>query len=86
VTSAQRRWPALGKGGLRWSSTRVEGSCSSRETSGVRRRWSIEEWSSSEGAHWKGIDGGDARVVYGTEEGLWWREAGEAGTWAVGDE
>jgi hypothetical protein len=41
----------------------VEGSCSSRETSGVRRRRSFEEWSSSEGAHRKGADGGDARAV-----------------------
>jgi hypothetical protein len=45
-------------------------SFSSRETSGVRRLRSIEEWSSSEGTHRKGVDGGDARTESGVEEGL----------------
>jgi hypothetical protein len=31
---------------------------------------SIEEWSSSEGAHRKGADGGDARAKSGTEKGF----------------
>jgi hypothetical protein len=53
---------------------------------GVRRRRSIEERSSSEGAHRKGADGGDARTESGEEEGLWWWEAGEADAWAVGEE
>jgi hypothetical protein len=57
-----------------------------RETSGVRRRRLIEEWSSSEGAHRKGADGGDARAGSGAREGLWWWEAGEGDAWAVGDE
>jgi hypothetical protein len=86
VASAQRRWPASGKRGLWWSSMRVEGSYNSRETSGVRRRRLIEEWSSSEGAHRKGADDGDARAGSGAEEGLRWREAGEADAWVVGDE
>jgi hypothetical protein len=38
----------------------------------VRRRWSIKERSSSEGAHQKGADDGDARMESGTEEGLRW--------------
>jgi hypothetical protein len=53
---------------------------------GVRRRWSIEEWSSSEGTHQKGADGGDAQTESDVEDGLRWREAGEADAWAVGDE
>jgi hypothetical protein len=36
----------------------------------VRRRWSIEEWGSSEGAHQWGADGGDARSESSAEEGL----------------
>jgi hypothetical protein len=41
---------------------------------GVRRQRSIEEWSSSEGTHRKGADGGDARTESDAEEGLRWRE------------
>jgi hypothetical protein len=52
----------------------------------VRRRRSIEERSSSEGTHRKGADDGDARTESAAEEGLRWREAGEADAWAVGDE
>jgi hypothetical protein len=52
----------------------------------VRRRRSIEEWCSSEGAHRKGADSGDARAGSDVEEGLRWWEAGEADAWAVGDE
>jgi hypothetical protein len=63
----------------------MERSCSSRETSGVRRRRSIEERSSSEGAHRKGADGGDARMESGAEEGLRWWKAGEVDAWAVGE-
>jgi hypothetical protein len=40
---------------------------------GVRRRRSIKEWSSSEGAHRRGgADGDDARTESGAGEGLWW--------------
>jgi hypothetical protein len=53
---------------------------------GVRRRRSIEEQSSSEGAHWKGVDSGDARTESSVGEGLRLGEAGEADAWAVGDE
>jgi hypothetical protein len=53
---------------------------------GVRRRRSIEEQSSSEGAHWKGVDSGDARTESSVGEGLRLWEAGEADAWAVGDE
>jgi hypothetical protein len=63
----------------------VERSCSSRETSGVRRRRSIEERSSSEGAHKKGADDGDARTEFGVKEGLRWQKVGEADAWAVGE-
>jgi hypothetical protein len=52
----------------------------------ARRRRLIEERSSSEGAHRKGADGGDARTESDAEEGLRWWEAGEADAWAVGDE
>jgi hypothetical protein len=38
----------------------------------VRRRRSIKERSSSEGAHQKGADDGDARMESGIEEGLRW--------------
>jgi hypothetical protein len=41
---------------------------------------------SSEGTHQKGAHGGDAQAGSGAEEGLRWREAGEADAWAVGDE
>jgi hypothetical protein len=51
----------------------------------VRRRRSIEEWSSSEGAHRKGADGGDARTESGAEEGLQQRKASETDAWAVGE-
>jgi hypothetical protein len=52
---------------------------------GVRRRWSIEEWSSLEGAHQRGgADGGDAWTESGTEEGLRWRKTGEEDAWAMG--
>jgi hypothetical protein len=53
---------------------------------GVRRQRSIEERSSSEGAHRKGADDGDAQTESGTEEGLRWRVAGEVDAWAVGEE
>jgi hypothetical protein len=43
----------------------VERPCSSRETSGVRRRRPIEEWGSSVGAHRKGADDDDARAESG---------------------
>jgi hypothetical protein len=46
----------------------VEGTYSSRETRGVRRQRSIEELSSSEGAHQKGADGSDAQTESGVEE------------------
>jgi hypothetical protein len=63
----------------------VERSCSSRETSRVRRQRSIEEWCSSEGADWKGADGGDAGTESGAEEGLQWRQTGEVDAWAMGE-
>jgi hypothetical protein len=54
---------------------------------GVRRRWSIEERSSSEGRSPKGgSDDGDARTESGTEEGLRWRKTSEVDPWAMGDE
>jgi hypothetical protein len=62
----------------------VERSYSSRETSRVRMRRPIEEWSSSEGAHRKGVDGGDARIESGAEEGLRRWKASEADAWVVG--
>jgi hypothetical protein len=43
----------------------------------VRRRQSIEEWSSSEGAHRRGGGSGDARTESSMEEGLQWRKTGE---------
>jgi hypothetical protein len=49
-------------------------------------RWPIEEWSSSEGAHRKGVDGGDARIESSAEEGLRRWKASEADAWVVGDE
>jgi hypothetical protein len=52
---------------------------------GVRRRWSIEEWSSSEGAHRReGADGSDARMESGVGEGLRWWKTGEEDAWAMG--
>jgi hypothetical protein len=63
----------------------VERTCSSRETSRVRRRRPIKEWGSSEGAHRKGVDDGDTRAESGAEKGLRWRKAGEADAWAVGE-
>jgi hypothetical protein len=42
----------------------------------VRRRRSIEEWSSS--------DGGDARMEFGAEVGLRWRKTGEEDAWGMG--
>jgi hypothetical protein len=59
-------------------------SFSSRETSGVRRRRLIEEWSSSEGAHRKGADGGDTRTESGVEEGLRFQKTGKVDAWAMG--
>jgi hypothetical protein len=53
---------------------------------GARRRRSNEEWSSSEGAHRRGVDGGDARTESGAEEGLWSQKTGEVDTLAMGDE
>jgi hypothetical protein len=63
----------------------VERSCSSMEASEVRRRSSIEQWSNLEGAHQKGVDGGDAQTESGTKEGLRWPKADEADAWAVGE-
>jgi hypothetical protein len=51
---------------------------------GVRRRRSIEEWGSSEGAHRRGADNGDARTESGAEEGLWWWKTGEEDAWVMG--
>jgi hypothetical protein len=48
----------------------------------VRRRRSIEGWTSTEGRSAEGADDGDAR----TEEGFRWREIGRVDAWAVGDE
>jgi hypothetical protein len=50
----------------------------------VRRQRSIEEWSSSEGAHRRGADDGDARTESSAEEGLRWRKTGEEDVWAMG--
>jgi hypothetical protein len=51
---------------------------------GVRRRRSIEEWGSSEGAHRRGADNGDAWMESGAEEGLWWWKTGEEDAWVMG--
>jgi hypothetical protein len=51
---------------------------------GVRSRRSIEEWSSSEGAHRRGADGGDARTESSVGEGLRWRKTDEEDAWAMG--
>jgi hypothetical protein len=52
---------------------------------GVRRRQSIEEWSSSEGAHRRGGgDIGDAWMESDAGEGLRWRKTGEEDAWAMG--
>jgi hypothetical protein len=51
---------------------------------GVRRRRSIEGWSSSEGRSPEGADDGDARTESGVEEGLRWRKTGEVDAWAMG--
>jgi hypothetical protein len=53
---------------------------------GVRSRRSIEEWSSSEGAHRRGADGGDARTESSVGEGLRWRKTDEEDAWAWTDE
>jgi hypothetical protein len=45
----------------------------------------MEERSSSEDAHQKGADGGDARAESGVEKGFRWRKAGKADIWAVGE-
>jgi hypothetical protein len=50
---------------------------------GVRRRWSNEGKSSSEGRSQEGADGGDARTESGVE-GLQWRKSGEVDAWAMG--
>jgi hypothetical protein len=52
----------------------------------ARRRRSNEEWSSSEGAHRRGADGGDVRTESGAEEGLRSQKTGEVDAWAMGDE
>jgi hypothetical protein len=62
----------------------VEGSCSLRETRGVRRRRSIEEWSSSEGTHRKGADGGDAQRGPAQGRGSGGGKTGEVHAWAMG--
>jgi hypothetical protein len=52
---------------------------------GVRRRWSIEEWGSSEGAHrGGGANGSDARTESGAKEGLQWRKTNEEDAWVMG--
>jgi hypothetical protein len=51
---------------------------------GVRRRQSIEEWSSLEGTHWRGADGGDTWTKSGTGEVLRWRKIGEEDAWVMG--
>jgi hypothetical protein len=51
---------------------------------GVRRRWSIEDWGSSEGAHRRGADGGDVWTESGAEEGLRWQKTGVEDAWAMG--
>jgi hypothetical protein len=55
---------------------------------GVRRRQSIEGWSSSEGRSPEGggADGSDAQTESGAEEGLRWRKTSEVDPWAMGDE
>jgi hypothetical protein len=45
----------------------------------------MEERSSSEDAHQKGADGGDARAESGVEKGFRWQKAGKADIWAVGE-
>jgi hypothetical protein len=51
---------------------------------GVRRRRSIEEWSSSKGAHQRGADSGDVRTESAVGEGLRWLKTGEEDAWAMG--
>jgi hypothetical protein len=51
---------------------------------GVRRRRSIEEWSSSEGARRRGANGGDAWMESGAEEGLRWWKTSEEDAWVMG--
>jgi hypothetical protein len=50
----------------------------------VRRQWSIEGKSSSEGRSPEGAKGGDAQTEPGAEEGLRWRKTGEEDAWAMG--
>jgi hypothetical protein len=51
---------------------------------GVRRWRPIEGKSSSEGAHRRGVNGGDSRTESGVEEGLRWWKTGEEDAWAMG--
>jgi hypothetical protein len=51
---------------------------------GVRRRWSIEGKSSSEGRSPEGVDGSDAWTESGAEEGLWRWKTSEADGWVMG--
>jgi hypothetical protein len=51
---------------------------------GVWRQRSIEKWSSSEGAHRRGGDVGDAWTESGAGEGLRWRKTGEEDAWVMG--
>jgi hypothetical protein len=51
---------------------------------GVRRRRSIERWSSLEGRWPEEADGGDARTESGVEEGLRWWKTDEVDAWAMG--
>jgi hypothetical protein len=51
---------------------------------GVRRRWSIEGKSSSEGRSPEGVNNEDARMKPVLEEGLRWRKTGEEDAWAMG--
>jgi hypothetical protein len=87
VRQRKRRWAAAFNGGgvapvvvdERGEVLQLEGD------PGVRRRRSIEEWSSSEGAHRReGADGGDARTKSCAEEGLRWWKTGEEDPWAMG--
>jgi hypothetical protein len=45
----------------------------------------MEERSSSEGAHRKGVDGGDAQAEFSVEKGFRWWKVGKADVWAVGE-
>jgi hypothetical protein len=88
VRRRKRRWAAVFNGGgvAPVAVDECGGIRQLEGDQGVRRRQSIEEWSSSVGAHRKGTDGGDTQTESGVEEGLRWWEASEVDAWAVGDE